>query len=297
MEIEHRLIVNSFEGDGSVKKPDPRVPSAAPPTTNTSNNTSGVYTKSFFNRNRLQNNMNNNGNNIPAILSNPPHPRSFSSNQFFSPSALMPYPGMGHPGFENLGYYNPMFNSLNPQVAAAAAAAAQAGPLNGRYNPISAPLGDLRGYSGYGAYYPPGSAGMMKSPSSGDTINSGYSIQSSRSDASSRTSNGTGEQTTGNKADLQYYYDPNYSSYLPRLAVAGQGGHLGMMGMNPYASMMSTGYSAPGNNGYDSYTGNKHQHQSQQQQQQQQQKFPLHPGTNYNGGGIGHVVHRNGFTK
>lgn len=232
LEVEHRLVVVSFEGDDAIKTPDPRVPSAAPP--NTNNNTFKGHYLNY--RPRAQ------GSNGNAVLSNAPHPRSFSANQFYSPTPQMfnNY-AMTSNGYDAMNYYNSMYNPGKGYGNNYA--------HFGYYGPLGAHHGSQASH-GSGGNYSLGSgstggasAGLSggtsatTSPSTGGTTNSATLSNGMATAATSATSGGSSKE-------MNYYFDGGYARFYPR-----HGSTIPMM--NPYGVMMYSPayYSAVANNG------------------------------------------------
>lgn len=221
LEVEHRLAVISSEGEYSGKQVDPRVPSA--PSATTDNKV--VYRKPPrypINRKNLERNAGN------SILSPPPHPRSFSANQYYSPKApQMNDYGMQHsPQFGNMNYY-PMYTGGN--VGGRNGANGYGASYN-FYPPIIAQGGNQGAYRDGGYSYSPEGQDVM----SGGLSNSGSELGSaslfSPSDASSAstTSNSGGRYTGG--TNNKFFYGNEYG-LMPRPGV-------GVPFMNPYQAMM-----------------------------------------------------------
>lgn len=220
VDVEHRLVVVSFEGDDAIKKPDPRVPSAAPPNTN-----NVTYHKIPQYPAYRQRNDRNSGN---SILSPPPHPRNFSANQFYSPNHQFNTYGMSPAtGFNGMGYYS-MFGSGN-MGGRAYAGNGYTIPF-GYYQPVN--LQNVTTSPTLGGNYSFGSDGS--SPLSGGTLNSSPGIGSANTfmgeDSSAGTSISSSSVNSGNK-DMAYYFNGNYAHFYPR-----HGSSIPMMG--PYGGIV-----------------------------------------------------------
>lgn len=231
IEVEHRLVVISFEGDDAVARPDPRVPSAAPPNL-TGNGTSSSF-KPYYNP---YNTFTSVGGSSQAVLSNAPNPRSFSANQFYSPNSGQ-YSGTYMPpsGYEGLSFYPPIL--ATPPSASVP-----------RYTPQMYP-----GVS-YG-YYP--HASILSPPLSSPLRTDVSPGANSAGPGSGSTSTMSSASVGGTKEGVPYYFDGEYARFLAR-----QGS---MAMMNP--AMMS-GYPQAAYN--YAMVAALHAAANQQQQQQQQ---------------------------
>lgn len=226
LEVEHRLIVASFEADDSVAKPDPRVPSAAPPS-ETSESTSSTY-KPHYN----PYNVFKNRNSAPhAVLSNAPHPRSFSANQFYSPNPGQYSAPFLHSGsYEGMPFFNPMMGS--PPSSATP-----------RYSPQAFP-----GMHFGAGYFPQGSvtnpplvSGKASTPDGPGANNSNGNGVGISSGAAVPGAGANGASGVGKDGMPPFYYDNDYFRYYAR-----HGNSMAMM--NPM--MLAAAYSQAGYNPY-----------------------------------------------